>query len=286
MTGQPIGFVGLGNMGSALAANLVAAGHEVVVHDVAGGDRAPHGSRFVASTAEVAHEADIVVLSLPDGHASELVARVIVDVDSRRTTTVVDTSTIGVQAAEANAAALADAGISYVDAPVSGGPAGARARTLTVMYAGTDAACGLAGPALEGLSDRRVRVGDRPGLGQAMKLANNFLSACALAATSEAIAFGTRAGLSMDTMLEVLNSASGQSNATSEKFPNEVLTERYAAGFTNHLMAKDVDLYLAAVTSRGGPHEIATPVAAVWQQFAAEQAGADFTSIYRFVRDR
>ena len=134
-----------------------------------------------------------------------------------------------------------------------------------------------------GLSDRRHRVGDRPGMGQAMKLANNFLSATTLAATSEAIAFGLSEGLDMATMLEVLNDASGRSAATSDKFPNHVLTGRYAAGFTNSLMAKDVQLYLRAVEERGGPASIGAVTASVWERFAAAEPGADFTRIYPFV---
>ena len=137
---------------------------------------------------------------------------------------------------------------------------------------------------LAGLSDRRHRVGDRPGLGQAMKLANNFLSATALAATSEAIAFGVSEGLELATMLEVLNASSGRSAATSDKFPNHVLTGRYASGFTNSLMAKDVELYLRAVEDgrrpggdRGGDG------CRVWERFAAAEPGADFTRIYPFV---
>ena len=90
-------------------------------------------------------------------------------------------------------------------------------------------------------------------MAQALKLANNFLSATTLAATSEAIAFGLSVGLDMATMLEVLDASSGRSGATSDKFPNHVLTGRYAAGFANSLMAKDVRLYLGAVEAQGGP---------------------------------
>ena len=201
----------------------------------------------------------------------------------RRTTHVVDTSTIGVRAAQAVGALLAEHGVAYVDAPVSGGVAGARARTLAVMYAAADDACAHVEPVLAGLSDRRHRVGDRPGMAQAMKLANNFLSATTLAATSEAIAFGLSEGLDMATMLEVLNGASGRSAATSDKFPNHVLTGRYAAGFTNSLMAKDVQLYLRAVEERGGPASIGAVTASVWERFAAAEPGADFTRIYPFV---
>jgi 3-hydroxyisobutyrate dehydrogenase len=278
-----VGFVGLGNMGSVLAANLVETGHDVVAHDALGPQRAPAGVAHVPSVADVARRAPVVVLSLPDGAASEHVAREIVAVGDRRTTHVVDTSTIGVRAAQSVGALLAEHEMSYVDAPVSGGVAGARARTLAVMYAAATDACAHVEAVLTGLSDRRHRVGDRPGMGQAMKLANNFLSATTLAATSEAIAFGLSEGLDMATMLEVLNGASGRSAATSDKFPNEVLTGRYAAGFTNSLMTKDVQLYLRAVAERGGPASISTVTASVWERFAAAEPGADFTRIYPFV---
>jgi 3-hydroxyisobutyrate dehydrogenase len=223
------------------------------------------------------------VFSLPDGAASEQVAREIGAASDRCTTHVVDTSTIGVRAAQAVGNLLAEHGVAYVDAPVSGGVAGARARTLAVMYAAADDACAHVAPVLAGLSDRRHRVGDRPGMAQAMKLANNFLSATTLVATSEAIAFGLSEGLDMATMLEVLNDASGRSAASSDKFPREVLTGRYAAGFTNSLMAKDVRLYLQAVEERDGPASIGAVTASVWERFAAAEPGADFTRMYPFV---
>jgi 3-hydroxyisobutyrate dehydrogenase-like beta-hydroxyacid dehydrogenase len=284
MSDETVGFVGLGNMGSALASNLVLSGHTVVAHDAVGPERAPEGTTYVADVAEIGRHADVVVFSLPDGAASEQVARGLASVADRRVTHVVDTSTVGVRAAEHLAAVLAEAGVAYVDAPVSGGVAGARARTLAVMYAGPDDACARVEPVLAGLSDRRHRVGDRAGMAQAMKLANNFLSATALAATSEAIAFGQSVGLDMGTMLEVLNTSSGQSAATSDKFPNHVLTGRYAAGFTNSLMTKDVLLYLRAVEEQGGSSAIGEVTASVWQRFAAADPGSDFTRIFSFVK--
>lgn len=286
MTTGPVGFVGLGNMGGVLASNLVARGHAVVAHDAAGSERAPDGVTFVAGVSEVAGAVETVVMSLPDGAASEAVARAIADSSERRVTHVVETSTIGLRAAETIGALLAAQGISYVDAPVSGGPAGARARTLAVMYAGADDACARIEPVLYALSDRLYRVGDRPGLGQAMKLANNFLSATALAATSEAVAFGTAAGLDMATMLDVLNAASGRSTATSEKFPDHVVTGRYASGFAGALMAKDVRLYLEAVDALGAAAAVGAVTAEVWERFAEAEPGADFTRIYPFVADR
>lgn len=279
-----VGVVGLGNMGSALAANLAARGREVVVHDVAGTDRAPAGAGHAADPADVASRTDVVVLSLPDGAASLEVAAGLAETADRRASHVVDTSTIGPAAARTAHRVLAGAGIAYVDAPVSGGPAGARARTLVVMYAGDDDACARVAPVLDDLTDRTRRVGDQPGLGQVMKLANNFLSATALAATSEAVAFGTAAGLDMATMLEVLSEASGRSAATDDKFPHHVLTGRYRSGFANGLMAKDVALYRAAVEDAGGPRRLGELVAEVWECFARDEPGADFTRIYEHVR--
>jgi 3-hydroxyisobutyrate dehydrogenase len=277
------GFVGLGNMGSVLAANLVASGHEVVTHDVAGNEHSPDGATFVSSLGDVARRAEAVVLSLPDGAVSEQVARAVVAAPDRRTTLVVDTSTIGVAAARAIDGLLAAASIGYVDAPVSGGVAGARARTLSVMYAGADSACTAAEPVLAGLSDRRRRVGDRPGMAQALKLANNFLSATTLAATSEAVAFGLSVGLDLAIMIEVLDASSGQSAATSDKFPAQVLTGRYAAGFTNSLMNKDLRLFLGEVEAQGAPSALGPITASVWERFAEAQPGADFTRIYPFL---
>jgi 3-hydroxyisobutyrate dehydrogenase-like beta-hydroxyacid dehydrogenase len=136
---------------------------------------------------------------------------------------------------------------------------------------------------LAGLSDRTRRVGDRPGLGQALKLANNFLSATALAATSEAVAFGVRAGLDMATMIEVLNASSGRSSATDDKFPNDVLTGRYGSGFANTLMAKDVRLYLSEAREAATPHTVGEVTEDIWRRFAAAEPGVDFTRIYPFV---
>ncbi|HXN59080.1 MAG TPA: NAD(P)-dependent oxidoreductase [Acidimicrobiales bacterium] len=281
-----VGFVGLGNMGSVLAGNLVASGHDVLTHDVAGPERNPDGATFVSSLDDVARRADVVVLSLPDGAVSGQVARALAAAPDGRTTHVVDTSTIGVAAARAIDGLLAAASIGYVDAPVSGGVAGARARTLSVMYAGGESACEAVEPVLTGLSDRRRRVGERPGMAQALKLANNFLSATALAATSEAVAFGLSVGLDMATMIEVLDASSGQSAATREKFPTQVLTGRYAAGFTNSLMNKDLRLFLGEVEAQGAPSALGPTTAALWKRFADAEPGADFTRIFPFVAGR
>ena len=283
MTAAVVGFVGLGNMGAALAANLVAAGHDLVAHDALGQARSPEGATYADDVSEVARRAEVVVLSLPDGSASEEVATAIIAAGERRTTHVVDTSTVGLAAARRMAALLADAGIAYVDAPVSGGVAGARSRTLVVMYAGSEDACARTHDTLAGLSDRLYRVGEEPGMAQALKLANNFLSATALAATSEAIAFGASVGLDMETMLRVLNESSGRSAASTDKFPEHVLTQRHASGFSNTLMSKDVGLYLEAVDESGAPRSIGAVTASVWEGFVGTEPGADFTRIYPYV---
>jgi 3-hydroxyisobutyrate dehydrogenase-like beta-hydroxyacid dehydrogenase len=282
MTAREIGFVGLGNMGAALAENLVAKHFTVVAHDIAGPRRTPPGATFVDVLEQIAARADVVVCSLPDGEASHDVAGTLATARGR-VKQVVDTSTIGVMAAQEVAALLARSGIAYVDAPVSGGVAGARARTLAIMYSANDDDCAAVEPVLRGLSDRRFRVGRRAGLGQAMKLANNFLSATALAATSEAIAFGESVGLEPATMVEVLNASSGHNTATSDKYPNHVATGRFASGFANSLMAKDISLYLRAVDALGTPSTIAWVTRAIWSQFAAAEPGADFTRVFPWV---
>ena len=280
-----VGMVGLGNMGSALAANLVNARCEVYAFDLAGPSRMPAGAQFADDLAHLAQQADVVVLSLPDGAASQAVTSGIAAAERRRADKIIDTSTIGPDAARTVAALLATHGIGYLDAPVSGGVASARARTLTVMYAGADADCDAVAWVLAGLSDRNRRVGDRPGMAQALKLANNFLAATSLAATSEAIAFLMAAGLDMGVALEVINMSSGQSNASTDKFVKQVLPGTYAAGFANSLMAKDVRLYSEAVAASDSPVVLSERIHRLWDAFAAAEPRVDFTRIYPYVRD-
>jgi 3-hydroxyisobutyrate dehydrogenase len=270
-------------MGGALAQNLVDSGNTVITHDLAGPERSPAGATFTASLDELAAQADIVVLSLPDGNVSRVVTAAIAAAPRRRVQHIVDTSTIGPQAAGEIRAALEQVGIGYLDAPVSGGVAGAKKRTLMVMYAGTDEVCAAVDSTIASLSDRHRRVGDRAGMAQALKLANNFLSAICLTASSEAINFLMNQGLEMEVALEVLNASSGQSAATSDKFVNHVVTGRYAAGFANNLMAKDVRLYLSEVRNEQLPAAVGELTETIWNAFADAQPGVDFTRIYPFV---
>ena len=279
------GFVGLGNMGRPMAANLAEAGFDLVVHDAAGtAARAPADTTVAESLAEVAATAETIFLSLPDGPASVAVAEALAGLVARATTTVIDLSTIGISAAERAAEILAARSIAYADAPVSGGTSGARAGTITVMWGGDARLLERHRAAIEAFSGHAFHVGDKPGQGQAMKLSNNFLSATAMVATSEAVIFGLAHGLDLALMLSVLNVSSGRNTATSDKFPNRIATGTYDAGFHTALLAKDVRLYLEGVQATGTPAEVGAMVADIWRRAALAMPGSDYTRVYEFVR--
>ena len=191
MTPAVVGFVGLGNMGGPMASHIAAAGFELVGFDAAGtAERLPAGANGAADVPELAARSDTVLLSLPDGPATLAVVDAIVAARPRRLTTVIDLSTIGPTAAVTAAATLSPIGVAYADGPVSGGTAGAKARTISLMFAGPDAVLEAHRPVFEAFAGNIFHVGSTAGQGQAMKLLNNFLSATALASTSEALAFG------------------------------------------------------------------------------------------------
>jgi 3-hydroxyisobutyrate dehydrogenase len=283
----PIGFIGLGNMGQPIAANLAAAGFELICFDVAGtAGRAPQQARPAGGAADVFREAPTVLLSVPDGTATLAIVDELLATDGRRVTTVVDLSTVGPEVATEAARRLEPEGVTYTDGPVSGGVAGARAGTVALMFSGPAATFAAVRPVLDAISSNVFHVGTRAGQGQAMKLLNNFLSATALAATSEAVAFGLAEGLEMGVILDVLNVSSGRNTATSDKFPNRVLTGTYDAGFHTRLMAKDVRLFLDSVARAGTAHAVATSVSDVWQAADAALPGSDFTRIWQHVSGR
>jgi len=274
-------------MGSRMAANVAGAGLELICYDAAGtAERAPEGAAIAGSVAEVAAAADVVVFSLPDGKVSAAVAEAIIARNDRRVAAVLDTSTIGVAAAKAVAGRLGEAGIGYLDAPVSGGISGAAAATIALMFAGPAAEFERLQPLLTAMSKKPIQVGTVAGQGQAMKLLNNFLSGIALTATSEAVAFGLTQGLEMATMLEVLNASSGKNTATSDKFPNRIMTERYDAQFKNTLYLKDLSLYVENVDATDGSNLLGHALLPLWQRFVAAQPDGDYTEIYPFVRDK
>jgi 3-hydroxyisobutyrate dehydrogenase len=281
---ETIGWIGIGSMGHRMTRHLVAAGHDLVVADAVSTERAPPQARAAKSNAEVAALADIVILSLPDGTASEAVAREIAAASPRKVKTVIDTSTIGIKAAETVEAILGKAGIAFVDAPVSGGTAGAEKATLAVMLACPADTYERLKP-LMSLMGKPFHVGPKAGQAQAVKLLNNFLSATALAASSEAIAFGVRQGIPMQTILDIVNVSTGRNTATDDKFPRRIMNEKYDAGFTAKLQLKDISLYLENARATGIADEIASTVVSVWSGLDTAVPGADITLMYPYTRD-
>ncbi len=278
------GFVGLGAMGAPMAGNLVAAGHQVIAFDIAGtAQRAPAGAGVVDDLGEVVRAADCLFLSLPDGAASAAVAAAVSALTDRRVSIVIDLSTVGIAAAQSINAVYTGAGSIHVDAPVSVGQAGAKAATLTIMWGGPAAPLQRHRSALDAISKHVFHVGDAPGQGQAMKLLNNFLSATAVAATSEAILFGLGRGLEMATMLDVLNVSTGQNQATSDKFPKRIATGTFDAGFRTALMAKDLALYMDGISETGAPSTIARPLFDLWQATDNALPGSDFTQVFQYI---
>jgi 3-hydroxyisobutyrate dehydrogenase len=283
-TNSKVGFIGLGNIGAPMAANIAAGGFSLIGFDAAGSAaRLPAGAAPAASVAEVAGEAPIVFLSLPNAHAVASVVDNLIGAGSQTLKTVVDLSTIGVQASRKAQERLATISVDYLDSPISGGVDGAKNRKIAVMCAGERRAFDGAQPPLLALSERVYFVGNRAGQGQALKLMNNFLSATALAATSEAVLFGLRNGLQMETMLEVLNASSGRNTATIDKFPNHVATGKFSSGFQNNLMTKDVDLYLKEADLEHCAGPLGAAVADIWRRFSRDMPASDFTRIYQFV---
>ena len=284
---EPIGFVGLGQMGGPMSRRLLAAGHRLVVHDARGEAMdalVAEGAEAAGSPAEVAARAEGVLVSLP---TPQVVRAVALGPDGlihgRAIRTYVDLSTTGQAVAVEVAAALAERGIVTLDAPVSGGVRGAVAGTLAVMVAGPAAELQRVRGPLE-VFGRVFHVGERPGLGQLMKLANNYLSATAIVATAEAVVLGVKGGLDPVTMLDVINASTGRNTASEDKFPRQVLSGDYAAGFTTGLLTKDLGLCAAAAEALGVPMPVAAEVHARWQRAVAELgADADITTIVKCV---
>jgi 3-hydroxyisobutyrate dehydrogenase-like beta-hydroxyacid dehydrogenase len=270
---KQVGFIGLGRMGEPMASRLIAAGYALVVHDVrpeSVAALAAKGARPAKSPAEVASAVDTVLLSLP---TPPIVREVAAQAGTGKVKTVIDLSTTGATAAREIAAALAAKGITWVDSPVSGGVAGAAAGTLAVMVSGPRALYADLEPMLA-VFGKVVFIGERPGMGQTMKLANNLLSATAMAATAEAVVFGVKSGLDPAIMCDVINAGSGRNTASMDKIPQQVITRRFAQGFATGLMHKDVRLCLEDAQAAGVPMPVATGVRAIWAR-ANEELGAD-----------
>lgn len=282
-----VGFIGLGKMGEPMAARLLAAGYRLVVHDArpeAVAALVAKGARAAASPAAVASEVDTILLSLPTPPIVRAVALGANGVaNGSKVRTLIDLSTTGATVAREIAAALAAKNITAVDSPVSGGVAGAVAGTLAVMVAGPRALCASLEPLLA-VFGKVFFIGERPGMGQTMKLANNLLSATAMAATAEAIVFGVKAGLDPAVMCDVINAGSGRNTASQDKVPRQVLTRRFNHGFATGLMYKDVRLCLEEAEAAGVPMPVGAGVRAAWAR-ANDELGAesDLTAIVQLV---
>jgi 3-hydroxyisobutyrate dehydrogenase-like beta-hydroxyacid dehydrogenase len=284
-----LGFVGLGRMGTPMCQRLLDAGHQLVVTDVdagATGRVSEFGAEVAASAAEVADRCEIVLASLP---TPEAVREVALGTDGvvagEQVRHFVDLSTTGAPTAQAVAAGLAERGITAVDAPVSGGVSGAVKGTLAVMVACAEADFATVEPIL-GVIGRVFHVAQQPGLGQVMKLANNYLSAAAIALTSEAMVVGTKAGLNPHVMIDVLNASSGRNSATQDKFPKAVLPRTFDFGFATGLMDKDLRLFAEEASELDIPLPIEPVLRQLWEQSNDRYGEAsDFTNIAKLIED-
>ena len=279
-----VGVIGLGRMGGPIAARLAEAGYQVVGYDAAGSEeRATGGVRAAGSASEVFAMCEVVALSLPRADISVAVVQEATGLADRRVTDIVDLSTIGLEAAAACERIAAAAGLVYVDAPLSGGVAGARTGKLAMMAAAPVEAVERLRPLLEEIAQTLFVVGTSPGHGQAMKLLNNYVSGTALAATMEAVVFGQRVGLDLEQIIEVLNSASGRTTASTDKLPRAVLPGTYDFGFATEAMRKDVGLFLSDAAELGSPRRLAEASDAMWQRFEDACPGTDFTYLHRYL---
>ncbi len=239
-----IGFIGVGDMGGPMVEHLVDADHDVTAFDVddAALDTAvENGATRGESTRAVAGDVDIVILSLP-GPAD--VRNVVDDIEPalEEGTVLVDTTTSRPALTNAVADRLADGGVDVLGAPVSGGPHGAQAGTLSIMLGGDPAVADACDPILASFSTERFHVGNSPGDGHATKLLNNYLSYTALVATSEAVILGASAGLDPEQLVSVFSASTGRNSATEHKFPNLILASE-DHGFPLSLSEKDTKLF-------------------------------------------
>jgi 3-hydroxyisobutyrate dehydrogenase-like beta-hydroxyacid dehydrogenase len=284
-----LGFVGVGKMGGPMANRLLDAGHALVVYDTnaaAVDALVARGAKAAASPAAVATAADIVLICLP----TPAVVRQVTTgpsgiIEGGRVRTVIDMGTTGPVMSREIAAALLATGILFADSPVTGGVTGATNGTLAVIVSCPDQVFADVS-AVVGAFGRVFRVGTAPGQAQIAKLANNLLSAAALAVTSEVMAMGTKAGLDPKLLIEIINAGSGRNSATEDKYPQAILPRTFDAGMKTGLFLKDVRLCLAEAEALGVPMVAGE---AVRQLFAISQArfgpSSDFTEIARLMEE-
>jgi len=282
-----VGFIGLGNMGAPMAGRLLDAGYQLTLFDArpaAMQALIKRGARSAASAAAVASAVETVLVSLP---TPDIVRQVALGADGiaagTKVTTFIDLSTTGPRAAAQIAQGLAEKSIATIDSPVSGGVSGAQKGTLAVMVACAAERFEAVRPMLEVIG-KVFYLGDKPGMGQMMKLANNLLSATAMAITSEAMVLGVKAGLDPRTMLDVINAGSGRNSASQDKFPRAVVPRTFDFGFATGLMYKDVKLCLDEAAALGVPMWVASAVRQLWHLADIELGSeSDFTQIVQCI---
>jgi 3-hydroxyisobutyrate dehydrogenase-like beta-hydroxyacid dehydrogenase len=277
-----IGFIGLGKMGFPMARRLVEAKHQLVVYDTrreAVERLVALGAQAAASPKDVADRTETVMVSLPSLQISlEVATGKDGVIEGKRVKRLVDLSTTGSQMAVRIHGLLAKRGIVQIDSPVSGGVGGAEKGTLAVMVSGPRSEFELLKPAL-GVIGKVFFISEKPGAGQTMKLANNYLSATAMLATSEAVVMGVKSGLDPTVMIDVINAGSGLNTASRDKFPRSVLPRSFDYGFATELMVKDVRLCLEEMKGLGLSMEVAEAVGRMWETVIKEMGpDSDFTS--------
>jgi 3-hydroxyisobutyrate dehydrogenase len=289
-----IGFIGLGNMGGPMAANLVKAGEHVRGFDVVEASRqasAKDGVEIVGSARACAENAEIVITMLPAG---EHVLSVWHDVlpEANQGALFIDCSTIDVNSAREAHALAAGRGIATLDAPVSGGVGGAKAATLTFMVGGSEHAFARGKPVLERMGKRVVHCG-AAGNGQAVKICNNMILGISMIAVSEAFVLGEKLGLSHQALFDVASASSGQCWSLTSycpvpgPVPASPANNDYKPGFAAALMLKDLKLAKAAAHAAGADTALGGHAEQIYERFAQEgHLGADFSAIIKLVRER
>ncbi|WP_026987245.1 NAD(P)-dependent oxidoreductase [Fodinicurvata fenggangensis] len=289
MSQNAIGFIGLGRMGGPMSTRLLKAGYQVVVHDVSQQaiDRlVGEGAESAGSPREVAERSDIVLTSLP---TPPIVEETALGKDGivkgERAQILIDVSTTGPSTATRVAEGLATAGKQWVDSPVSGGVAGATNGTLAVMVSCPQATFERVEPLVQNFG-KIFHVGDKPGLAQVLKLANNMLAAGALVLSSEALAMGVKAGIDPKVMIDTINVSSGRNSATQDKFPKAILPGTFDFGFATGLSYKDVRMCIDESETLGVPMlggAFVREMLAITQ--AKYGADSDFTCIARLMEE-
>jgi 3-hydroxyisobutyrate dehydrogenase len=289
-----IGFIGLGNMGGPMAANLIKTGGHVLGFDLVAASReaaAAGGVQTVASAKATVEDADVVITMLPAG---EHVLSVWNDIapQARQGTLFIDCSTIDVDSARKAHKLAASYGIATLDAPVSGGVGGAKAATLTFMVGGSQAAFAHGKPVLERMGKRIVHCGEA-GNGQAAKICNNMLLGASMIAVSEAFVLGEKLGLSHQALFDVASASSGQCWSLTSycpvpgPVPASPANNGYKAGFAAALMLKDLKLAREAARSAKAATALGAHAAEIYEEFAQQgHSAADFSGIINLVREK